>query len=80
MRNYRLKQLEETILGERDVFLEEELRESFGVSMNTIRRDIAELLRRGNIEKFTAASCKAEDFAVAPMISAISFIWNLNNG
>lgn len=65
MRNYRLKQLEETILENETVSLEE-LRESFGVSMNTIRRDIAELLRRGNIEKVYGGVCAKRKTSLLP--------------
>lgn len=50
MRADRLNIMEQYILGKENVSLEE-LSSQFDISMNTVRRDIAELLNRGNIRK-----------------------------
>lgn len=50
MRANRLNEMEQYILGKEHVSLEE-LSEEFHVSMNTVRRDIAELLNHGNVRK-----------------------------
>ena len=50
MRAERLNAMEQYILGKETVSLEE-LSTQFSVSMNTIRRDVIELLNRGNIRK-----------------------------
>ena len=50
MRADRLNEMEQYILGKENVSLEE-LCAQFGISMNTVRRDIAELLSRGNVRK-----------------------------
>lgn len=50
MRSERLNTMEQYILGKENVSLEE-LSVQFNLSMNTVRRDIAELLSRGNIRK-----------------------------
>ena len=50
MRAERLNEMEQYILGKETVSLEE-LSTQFAVSMNTIRRDVMELLNRGNIRK-----------------------------
>lgn len=50
MRGYRLKQVEQYIL-EHDTVSLEELVKTFGVSLNTVRRDIAELIKLGTVEK-----------------------------
>ena len=50
MKTKRLKEMEELILRQGSVSMEE-LREHFGVSMNTVRRDAASLVRKGQVEK-----------------------------
>lgn len=50
MRVDRLNEMEQYILGRENVSLEE-LCVQFSISMNTVRRDIAELLNRGNVRK-----------------------------
>lgn len=50
MRVQRIDQIEEYIIDNKTATLEE-LCEKFDISKNTIRRDINELVRRGNIEK-----------------------------
>mgnify|MGYP000488968608 CR=1 FL=1 len=48
MRAERLNEMEQYILGKETVSLED-LCDQFDISMNTVRRDISELLDRGNI-------------------------------
>lgn len=50
MRADRLNSMEQYILGKENVSLEE-LSCQFDISMNTVRRDIVELLKRGNVRK-----------------------------
>lgn len=50
MRAGRLDTMEQYILGKENVSLEE-LSKQFDISMNTVRRDVVELLNRGNIRK-----------------------------
>ncbi|MGP1489131.1 MAG: DeoR/GlpR family DNA-binding transcription regulator [Peptoanaerobacter stomatis] len=50
MKNIRLAKMEKLIL-ERRIMSLKELQEEFGISMNTIRRDINELIENGNIKK-----------------------------
>ena len=50
MRAERLNEMEQYILGKETVSLED-LCDQFDISMNTVRRDISELLDRGNIRK-----------------------------
>ena len=53
MKNIRLAKMEKLIL-ERRIMSLKELQEEFGISMNTIRRDINELIENGNIKRFMA--------------------------
>ena len=53
MRNTRLEEMEKYILQNDSVSMEQ-LCEQFSVSMITVRRDIAQLQRKGTIEKNTA--------------------------
>ncbi|MBQ7655735.1 MAG: DeoR family transcriptional regulator, partial [Clostridia bacterium] len=50
MKSKRLTDMEAYILSHGSATMEE-LRDAFDVSMNTVRRDVAELLRAGNIQK-----------------------------
>lgn len=50
MRAERLNAMEQYILGKENVSLDE-LSKQFDISMNTVRRDVAELLARGNVRK-----------------------------
>ena len=60
MRNTRLEEMEKYILQNDSVSMEQ-LCEQFSVSMITVRRDIAQLQRKGTIEKIyggvTARKC-----------------------
>lgn len=50
MRLNRINDMEQYIIQHRAVSLED-LAEKYGISMNTVRRDVAELLLRGNVRK-----------------------------
>ena len=50
MKTKRLAEMEAYILRHGSATMEE-LRDAFGVSMNTVRRDVTELLKTGGIEK-----------------------------
>ena len=59
MKSRRLAEMESYILSNGSVTMEE-LRDKFGISMNTVRRDISELVRPGYIQK-VYGGVKAED-------------------
>ncbi len=61
MRNTRLEQMEEYILQMDSVSMEA-LQEHFDTSMNTVRRDVALLIKKGTVEKVYGGVCarKAE--------------------
>ena len=50
MRDGRMKQIE-ALVARRETVSMEELRRTFGVSMNTIRADVAKLVEGGAVEK-----------------------------
>lgn len=50
MKSRRLTEMEGYILAHGSAAMDE-LRDAFGISMNTVRRDVAELVRRGGVEK-----------------------------
>lgn len=50
MKSRRITEMESYILSHGSVTMEE-LRDAFGISMNTVRRDIAELVKPGHIQK-----------------------------
>lgn len=56
MRPNRISKME-VFIGERNCVSMEELKEHFGVSISTVRRDVAELLRKGTIEKIYGGVC-----------------------
>ena len=56
MKTDRIQEMERYIIG-RGAATMEELREHFDVSMNTVRRDVAELLARGTITKVYGGVC-----------------------
>lgn len=51
MKSNRINQIEEYVLNKNTVTLDT-LTDVFNVSKNTIRRDIQELIKRGNIKKY----------------------------
>ena len=50
MRDARIKQME-ALVARRETVTMEELRQTFGVSMNTVRSDVAYLVSTGAVEK-----------------------------
>lgn len=66
MRLERLNSLEEYVLNKGTVSLED-LAERFGVSINTIRRDLNELLSRGQIKKVYGGVSSLHEAAPLPM-------------
>ena len=63
MRDKRLDDMEEYILSQKDSSLDE-LCEKYQISKNTVRRDIEELLLRGNIKKVYGGKCRETGGAV----------------
>lgn len=64
MRDIRLEQMEQYIMLKDKVPMDE-LREHFATSLNTIRRDVALLIKKGTVEKVYGGVCarKAEQLA-----------------
>ena len=56
MKTDRMLEMERYILTQGSATMEE-LREHFDVSMNTVRRDVSELLKRGTVEKVYGGVC-----------------------
>ncbi len=66
MRLGRLNEMEQYILQERTVALDD-LAEHFGVSINTVRRDVNELISRGRIRKVYGGVSVSDAETVLPM-------------
>ncbi len=66
MRLGRLNEMEEYIIQRRTVTLDE-LSDYFNVSINTVRRDISELVARGRIRKVYGGVSVKEENSVLPM-------------
>ena len=60
MRNDRLLEMEK-VIGQSGTISMTELCDLFNVSMNTVRRDVAELRRRGDVEKVYGGVCAVEN-------------------
>lgn len=56
MKADRMLEMERYILGKGAATMEE-LREHFDISMNTVRRDVVEMLKRGTVEKVYGGVC-----------------------
>jgi len=56
MKADRILEMERYILA-KDAVTMDELREHFDISMNTVRRDVVELLKRGTVEKVYGGVC-----------------------
>ena len=50
MKSFRLRRMEQYILEKENVSMEE-LCEEFDMSMNTVRMDVAELVKKGSVKK-----------------------------
>lgn len=71
MRDKRLDDMEEYILSQKDSSLDE-LCEKYQISKNTVRRDIEELLLRGNIKKVYGGVKAKENAGKQVELSAFS--------
>ncbi len=65
MKSIRIKQMEQYIL-ERDLVSMEELRGKFGISMNTVRLDVAQLVNKGVIRKVYGGVCSNQKGNLIP--------------
>ncbi|HPF87254.1 MAG TPA: DeoR/GlpR family DNA-binding transcription regulator [Candidatus Limiplasma sp.] len=65
MRNVRLEQMESYIIAKESVSMTE-LQNKFSISMNTVRRDTAVLLKRGTIEKIYGGVCALKSEHLTP--------------
>ena len=65
MRSFRLTQMKQYILDQKTVTLEQ-LSQKFNISMNTVRRDIKELIGTGNIQKVYGGVSAAENSHLIP--------------
>ncbi len=65
MRSYRLNELEAYILAKRTVSIDE-VCSTFNVSKNTVRRDLAELEKRGNVSRVYGGVTVTNAGALAP--------------
>ncbi len=65
MRNIRLDQMEEFIVKRETVSMEE-LRQEFNTSLNTVRRDVALLKKKGTVEKVYGGVCARKPEQLAP--------------
>ena len=65
MRNQRLDKMERYIIQKENVSMEE-LQETFEASMNTIRRDVALLLKKGTVQKVYGGVCARKPEQLLP--------------
>ncbi len=65
MRNVRLEVMEQYII-QKDTVSMEDLQKHFATSMNTIRRDVALLIKKGSIEKVYGGVCARKSEQLTP--------------
>lgn len=65
MKSFRIKQMEQYIM-EHDLVSMEELRGVFGISMNTVRLDVTELVNKGVIRKVYGGVCSNQKGNLVP--------------
>ncbi|MDF2538419.1 MAG: DNA-binding protein [Herbinix sp.] len=65
MKSYRIKEMEQFIL-EHDIVSMEELRDTFHISMNTVRLDVAQLVSKGAIRKVYGGVCSIQKENLVP--------------
>lgn len=65
MKTFRLRQMEQYIL-ERDTVSMEELCAKFGISMNTARLDVAQLVNKGTVKKIYGGVCSDRANSLVP--------------
>lgn len=65
MKSFRLKEMEQYII-EHDTVTMEELRDTFNISMNTTRLDVAQLVNKGTIRKVYGGVCSNQKNNLVP--------------
>ncbi len=65
MKSFRIKQMEQYIM-EHDLVSMEELRNVFGISMNTVRLDVTQLVNKGVIRKVYGGVCSNQKGNLIP--------------
>lgn len=65
MKSFRLRRMEQYILEKENVSMEELCRE-FDVSMNTVRLDVASLVKKGSIKKVYGGVCSNRQNSLVP--------------
>jgi len=65
MKSFRLRRMEQYILEKENVSMEE-LCEEFDVSMNTVRLDVASLVKKGSIKKVYGGVCSNRQNSLVP--------------
>ena len=65
MKSIRIKQMEEYIL-EHDLVSMEKLRDTFNISMNTVRLDVAHLVKKGTVRKIYGGVCSNQSKNLIP--------------
>ena len=65
MKSFRLRRMEQYILEKENVSMEE-LCEEFDVSMNTVRLDVAELVKKGSVKKVYGGVCSNRENGLVP--------------
>lgn len=65
MKSFRLRRMEQYILEKENVSMEE-LCEEFDMSMNTVRMDVAELVKKGSVKKVYGGVCSNRQNSLVP--------------
>lgn len=65
MKSFRLRRMEQYII-EKDTVSMEELCREFGISMNTVRADVAQLVSKGSVEKVYGGVCSSRKNSLVP--------------
>lgn len=65
MKSFRIRQMEQYIL-EHDLVSMDELRDTFDISMNTVRLDVAQLVSKGSIRKVYGGVCSNQKGNLVP--------------
>ena len=65
MKSFRIRQMEQYI-QDHDIVSMEELRDTFNISMNTVRVDVAQLVSKGSIRKVYGGVCSIQKGNLVP--------------
>jgi DeoR family myo-inositol catabolism operon transcriptional repressor len=65
MKSFRIRQMQQYI-QEHDIVSMEELRDTFNISMNTVRLDVAQLVSKGSIRKVYGGVCSNQTGNLVP--------------